>query len=555
MSRMTKALPLALTAALLAACSANNGSGENAKPSGSALPSGSGNDTASATADDNPYKEKVKFTINLLDADKMGKLEDGSPAPDFEWLKQKFNVDFEFIPVTWDDYAVEKPRLWMASDQMPDLMMVDIAGPRYPMFMQWVKSDMLMPYPEFGDKYPNLQKVWDGFTNGKKFEVDGKVYAWPAYMDTAKYNFLTPNAYLYRKDWADSVGLRKSANADLDEYTWDEWQALVKAVTEKDPGGNGQGGTIGIMAKDWIFPRFVGTQSYSPDFLRFTRGTDGKWAWGAALPETWDLVQATKKLYDDGLVWKDQIIVKAEDPNNFMVAGKLFAQSTGGVTVGGVQEIVDAWQKANPGKDPSQAFGLAVVKSPDGAVHTEQASDHWTETLMNPKLTDAQRDRWLAILDWLVSDEGYNFRTYGIPGQDWDYKDDGTVEVKWPKDENGNYVSPLYDSGRWPLLSRAGNTDAFALENPSYPEWERNSVKAVYERMMQPDVKVTPIDVDVTYFTAPNFDKVGVMERETYQEIAKVMVSKNPKEEWDKYVKEGMKKVQPVLDELNEQLP
>lgn len=549
--RAMKLLMVTLLASMLAACT-GNGNGGNVGPSVS--PDNSGNATETP-ADDNPYKEKVEFTINLWDADKIGKLEDGSPAPDYEWLKQKFNVDFEFIPVTWEDYAVEKPQLWMASDQMPDLMMVDIAGPRYPMFMQWVKNDMLMPYPEFGDQYPNLQKVWDQLSNGKKFAVDGKVYAWPAYMDTAKYDFVTPYAYIYRKDWAESVGLRKSANENLDEYTWDEWTTLIKTVIDKDPGGNGKGNTIGLITADWVFPRYIGTQSYSPEFLRFTKQEDGKWAWGASLPQTWDLVESTRKLYDEGIVWQDQIIAKAEDPKNYMIAGKLFAQTQGNITVGAIKELVDEWVKANPGKDPSEAFGLAVVKSPDGKIYTEQASDHWTETVMNPKMSDAQRDRWMAMLDWLVSEEGYNFRTYGIPGESWEKAADGSVTVKWGKDEAGNLVPPHYDAGRWQLNSRAGLTDAFAIENPSYPEWMRSSVKAVYERMLEPDVVVTPINADVTYFTAPNYDKIGVMERETYQAIAKVMVADDPKAEWENYVQEGLKKVQPVLDELNTQLP
>jgi putative aldouronate transport system substrate-binding protein len=498
------------------------------------------------------YEKHITFTINAINAEKAGTDINGNPDTVFEWLKQKYNFDFEWIPVTWDDFLLEKPRLWMASDDQPDLMMLDISPARYPVFLDWAKNGMLQAYPSFGERYSNLQRVWDTGINGKKFAIDGKVYAWPSFLDTSQYGYVAPKAWFYRVDWAEKVGLR----TPNDEYTWDQWLILMKTVIEKDPAGNGPGKTIGSIGPDWTFPRCLeGPRSTSPYLLTYTR-KDGQWIWGPQLPESLEAVKETRKLYDDGLIWKDQIVVKnSDDVNNKFIAGKLFSTTSVNAGVGAINSMFAQFKMLYPGIDPSKAFGWAVVKGHDGTVITEKMSDHWTETTMSPRLPQEKVERWMDILDYLVSDEGYYMRNFGIPGEDWELKD-GKLDLKWPTDENGVLQGPSglnWDrSQQWAV--RAGCSDLAQLENPLFPEWARNRIKQINDRMQKPDVTVIPFEVELNYFDGPKYTKVGTLEMEIYQEIAKLMVSKNLEKDWNEWVSTQMPRIQPVLDELNANL-
>lgn len=494
------------------------------------------------------YDEKITFTMNAIDADKAGKDADGNEGKVFKWLKQKFNFDIEWIPVTWNDYALEKPQLWMASGEQPDIMMLDIAAPRYPTFLSWVKDEQFRAYPDLAN-YPNMKKAMDTAINGTKFLVDGKLMAWPSFMDTMEYGNLRLLATRYRIDWAEKVGLRQPN----DEYTYEQWIELCTAILAQDPGGNGAGKTIGMISEDWVFPRFFGPRSLSPDMLTYTK-RDGKWVWGAALPETLDAIKEVRKLYDNGLIWKDQPMVKAEDPLNKFNSGTLFAHVLGGATFADMKQRKLDFINANPGVDADKAIGYATIKGMDGKLFTEQQSDHWTETAMSASLSDVKADRWMDILEYLVSEEGYYVRNCGIPGEDFTLEN-GKLEVKWPKDANGIPVRPVeLEQNSWQWAVRAGISDNFMLKLPATDTVSLETAKRLIERVSKDDVTIYPYNVDLNYFSAPNYDKVGTQEKEIFNKIAEIMVKKDYVNEWNSWIKSMEPKIAPVLEELNNTL-
>lgn len=73
--------------------------------------------------------------------------------------------------------------------------------------------------------FPNLSKLKS--TTNDNTKVDGKLYTLYRGVDIAR------QGLIYRKDWADKLGLKPPANMD-------ELYAMAKAFTENDPDGNGK---------------------------------------------------------------------------------------------------------------------------------------------------------------------------------------------------------------------------------------------------------------------------------------------------------------------------
>jgi putative aldouronate transport system substrate-binding protein len=429
--------------------------------------------------------------------------------------------------------------------------MLDISPARYSNFLQWASKGKLKPYPEFGTKYPNLQQAWDKAINGKKFAIDGKVYAYPAFTDSARFNYLYPPwGRVYRIDWAEKVGLRTPD----DVYTFDQWNDLVREVVRQDPGGNGPGNTIGQIIYEWLVPGGFGTGSLSPNLTKYVK-VNGKWVWGPQLPESFETVKLMKQLYDEGLIWKDQIIVKNDDLRNKMLADQAFSASLSS-NPESLDKLGAAYKKAHPDADPTKMYGIAFIKAADGKFLVKQTSDHWTETAMSPRLTDEETERWCEILDYMVSEEGYYMRNFGIPGEDWEMNNGGVV-LKWAKNEQGVSQGPtgLVWSNSWPWAGRGGNSDILMMDSPIYSDWARGLVKNSYKKLEnKEDLNIIPFDVEQNYFTGPFYTQTGTLESEIIEQCMKMLVSDNLEKDWYDWLKLMEPRVQPVLDEMNANL-
>lgn len=302
-----------------------------------AQPSSSGSASGSSDSD---ASQHVSFTMSAIDAEKAGKNADGSKAENLQWLEKKFNFDFKFQALTWNNY-IDQTRLWLAAGNAPDLIMLDVAPTRYSEFTQWVNDGLFQPYPDLSE-YPNLKKKAEALLTAKEFMVDNKLYAWPSYIDNQQNNYKIIDGYLYRKDWAQAVGMDQQDGV----FTQDEWTSLVKAVVQADPGKNGAGKTIGMLAEqDYKFPLCFGANGISPYLMRYVKDSGGKWVWGPTLPESLQAVEQVKSWYDMGLIWKDQILGKGDTGKRFQ-SGLAFAQATQNLVLGPMDQIISDFKKA-----------------------------------------------------------------------------------------------------------------------------------------------------------------------------------------------------------------
>lgn len=84
------------------------------------------------TAGSSDYSEHYTYTINMSGADKQ-------PKESYKQICEKFNIDFEFIPITSGDWQ-EKTRIWMATGDMPDILWANIQNFNFSEYRNWAQQ-------------------------------------------------------------------------------------------------------------------------------------------------------------------------------------------------------------------------------------------------------------------------------------------------------------------------------------------------------------------------------------------------------------------------------
>ena len=489
------------------------------------------------------FSEKYEYSMNTVDIDYAAKGYDGETAANFQWFCEKFNISFTFWPMSWSDW-VEKTRIWTYSGDMPDILFLDIAPARFSEYAAAARQGAYKALPEFGTKYPNLATYKDSLMSTKYLSIDGTLYTLPKSREGQKTKDAGLWAYIYRRDWAEKLGL---ASED-DVYDWDEWLALIKAFVEQDPGGNGAGRTAGVGAQRWTLPKYMGGECINPYFLTFAK-VDGRYVWGPTMPESLELVKTFKQMYDEGLLWRGMLEGRDADASNLYYSG-LLGVLPSNMTVAGLDNFRYNFSLENQDvADVKKATALAVVRSADGGINTLQTEDFWSSFSFNANMDDAKLERILTAYDWLASEEGRKFMKYGIPGVDW-VERDGEVVIQWKPNGDGTYAYPYPTLGEtWMPVALK---DAFNLQSPAFPEATQNEIKALQDRRLGEGSRLIPFDYDSIYFTGPEYSKAGTMEDAIVDKLCDLLLTSSDIEaDWKAWLIKMEPKYKPVEDELN----
>lgn len=532
--------------ATLAACAGNT----TTATTGTTTATTKGETTATTEAD--PFAEHIVISTNTVDAEKAGKT-----AQD-KYFMEKFNVSYEFIPVTWGDWK-EKVRAWVAADDMPDLLWHDMKIADTGEFKTWASSGAFKAFPDDLSAYPNLQAIYDRMQSPEALcTVDGKLYAWPGDRNGLGNNDVSAwvkgtyqGVATYRRDWAKAVGLYKEG----DVYTWDEAKALIKAVVDQDPGNNGKGQTIPISFESWAFPgTLLESLGFQDPLDPYVKGSDGKWTPVWATDAYKQGVVFTVDLYRSGFVWKDQMLVKGSEGSDKFKAGQTFMH-WGNSNGGWITDCYDTMLKNNIIKSIDDISVMLIASPVDNkSVWQTQTEDYWAITAFSHKVDDKKQQRVLAMWDWLSGIEGSAFRAFGVPGQDYVDNGDGTYKLNWPKSASGDPVDPYSDE----------KASKFYIRQPgwygSWKETSRQDTDKLLGSLMNfsltnPNHKIHPMNWAVRSFDGENYMKYGNFNSDSQDRIKAICGSnEDPAKAWDAFIAEYLPKVQPVLDELNAKL-
>lgn len=538
---LTLVLALLMVLSLVACSPAETPAESPADTAGAESPASDGGDAAEEPAEGSEL-EPVVLSQNVLEAEKHG-----NHARN-EFVKEKFNLTYEYIPVSWGDWN-EKIRTWVSTDDAPDLINWDLKAASSTEYFDWAKQGAFAPITE--EKVAPYEKLYSFYQTSESvaaYKVDGELYCWPANRNNPpEIDNVYTSYYVIRKDWAEAVGLYQ----EDDEYTWEEWKELLRAIIAQDPGGNGAS-NAGIVLPTWGFPNGAVTFLNAPaaegnETCSYIK-VDGQYVWPAATEEYKAAVVETYNMYQEGLIYRDNISFTGTESDDMFKAGLAFAayNVAGSMNSWTTDMIRDGIIDERGDVAPAVVYGM------DGKWYMTQTEDYWTVTAFNHNITDVEMDRALMFWNYLNTTEGIRLRWLGIEGVDYEVTGPNPedVEILWEYDEETEtYISPYVNDA----FNEASPAGLAPTGNPAEIQFQYDLQQIVWDKMAEGKATIKELDYEMSVFSGPNKDRYGTFGSDAKERMTQILADPNcdPAAEWDAFIEEMMPRVQPVLDELN----
>jgi putative aldouronate transport system substrate-binding protein len=318
-----------------------------------------------------------------------------------EEIEAKTNVE---IDVQWIPASNYYDRLnsSFATNSLPDV--INVGSQELTQYRDAIEDGQFWEIGPYLDEYENLQKLKDDIIENTK--INGKVYG--------LYNgiSLSRQGLIYRKDWADNLGLDKPT-------TTDEIMEMARAFTEEDPDGNGKDDTFGLADRgDLIYGAFKTVSSWF--------GTPNYWGEkdGELLPEfMFDEYMQTmdffKELRVNGYINQDFPVTSKTDQREFITNG------SAGMYIGAMGDVGSLYNDA-VANDPNVEFDVHnYVEGPDGEYGVWSLPGYGSLMLF-PKSsveTEDELKKILSFFDKMMTPEVSNLANWGIEGEHYEVVD------------------------------------------------------------------------------------------------------------------------------------
>lgn len=497
---------------------------------------------------ENPYKDTVEFTASWFDIAKyMSEPEKDELA---QYYFKKFNIKIKAVPVTWNDYR-EKYLMWAASGQLPDTFMFNITNSdESQTYKNWTEQGIVKALPDDLSPYPNLQKIMSQPDVEATRNEDGHFYQFVVSAYSTKDGWASDRNLLVRKDWMEKLGIK-------DPQNFDEFVAMCKAFTEKDPDGNGKADTIGFAP---AFYPYMSQLALATDLPQVANGAwlkeNDKWIPYYASSKYPTYLKMLRELYTENALDKDFAVRKDSEGTELFCQGKTGCLAYGSPPSSLAGTFATNFEKYTGKKFLDSVKVLRLWKSSEGNVYHYTDSTFWNNILFNAKTVDDKKmDRILRFLDYANSEEGRNVSRYGIPDKDFKMEN-GEPVITRAKNSDGSYpaLDTVYPSTLFFQYFPGSASDLqYKMDVGNKSLYGEDLLKyTVDEHQYQLDnTKSIPINFDVNAINTTaktKFSSVSIKD-----EVIKVILGKDdPEKMWQsvlqKFSKEGM---QTMLDEVN----
>lgn len=466
---------LTLVAGLLAACSGDDETSSNKNENGNNNNGEEGNNGGS----DEPVKITAMYTLHTPETPGDYILDQIEEATNTE-------LDIQWIP---DGNYEERLNTAFATNTLPQVTMIGNTT-MYNQFKEAIRADQFWEIGPYLEEFPNLSKLKPEIIENTK--VDGKVYA--LYQGRP----LSRQGLIYRKDWADNLGISAPTNVD-------ELKDMLQAFTEEDPDGNGKDDTIGLTDRsDLVYGAFKTVSSWF--------GTPNYWGEkdGELLPEfMFDEYVATmdyiKEIRANGWMNQDFPVTSKSDQQDMIKNG------TAGAYIGSMADVISIYNDAKE-LNPDVEYDVQnVIEGPDGEFGVWAIPGYGSVLLFSKNAieTEDELKDILGFYDKLMSTEVANLLVWGEEGIHYKTVEGGIELLEENRQRIDTEVRPLLameigepeTSGRYEMISTyetKAKAEELIKDNNKYLIHDpTNTLES--ETMIQDGERLKQIITDATY--------------------------------------------------------
>jgi putative aldouronate transport system substrate-binding protein len=418
----TVLLSAALVTGLLAGCSSGNdneGGASSSAPSGDSAPASSpaaaSASSAAPSSPDKPAEITVMLPLNTAE----------TPPDTIKNEVEKLTntkLTYQFFPA--DTYE-EKLNAALATGSLADATYLKNQA-TFIQMKSAIRDGQFWEIGPYLDQFPNLSKLKKQVLDNTK--VDGKLYS--LYIGRP----LARQGLIYRKDWADKLGLKAPE-------TVDDVVAMAKAFTEQDPDGDGKKNTIGLADRnDLIYGAFKTLASWMGTPNGWGE-KDGQLQPDFTFPQYMAAMDVMKQLRGAKEMNQDFAATSKTDQI------KLFTSGQAGLYIGSMPDISSLDKDLIKNVPTEVLDAQALIKGPDG-IQATWSIPGYNNVVLFPKTAikdEAELKQVLAFFDKMMTPEVANMMYWGIEGKHYTVVD-GKAQASEDKELTEREVKGFKDS-------------------------------------------------------------------------------------------------------------
>lgn len=398
---------------LLAALSFTSCAGNEASQTVSETPtSGAAQETDSSAVTDDM---SVKYTIDAVICQSPF-VKDINTNAYTQWIEEQLNIDLVLNPIINSEFT-DKINIMMSTGEYPELCLskgqftqVALYGP---------DEGVIIPLDEYitEELTPNLlarDKELNGYLDSMR-ELDGKIYAFGAYIDTL--HVYHSSKMWYYKPILDETGLSVPT-------TTDEFYEVLKAIKEKNPDyipltGYTNSDPFNYLSNAFLYTSGAALQLWNDNGTVKSAITEDAYR---------EALKYVNKLYAEGLLYSNTFSQTQDQV-------QAIANNEANPVVGFVSSLtpLQIWPSTEENALSRKVEALTPLKGPEGVQYALTTVSPYVDIkegsfFITTEMPEEKRARAVRIMDLLVTDEAW-YRTYGIEGKHWEYSEEGAVGI------------------------------------------------------------------------------------------------------------------------------
>ena len=473
-----------------------------------------------------------------------------------KWLSEMFNYELEAISTGWDDWH-GLLSTWIMAQDMPDVINYNYGEGTHADASNFVEQGLIRRMPDdWKTRWPGIADVAATTALAPMLE---DLYGGTYFFPRARFYFNFPGddpenqplanhwSLWMRGDWTEAVGKEVKNN-----YTINEVMEIATLIKEQDPGNIG-GNLVPMSMSAGNSARFFIEQN-STHWNTFKQDANGDYIWGATDERTLEGLKLWYEAYSTGILDPEfYLLTHEQDMEKFQTLGIAGISYLGGQTADVETNRVNF--ENDTGVELS-AFNMATLLGTDGLYHQRDLINFWGALAFSPNSDEAVVERWLDVMEFRSTRDGYIATAMGLKGEDWDYDADGNLVSLVPE---GVTLAGAVGEAKYPSLGHVlGNVilwDDLAFDNPNIGEEFRAESRALYQNRYELSTDETFTHVDWNIWTAYTENMRIARGIDYNTEFANLVTTARSEEDlvasYNNWIDSQMPIIQNVLDELN----